>query len=145
MPPPSDEYDLIVPDPNYATSPDASPPETIQCDHKTQYVHRSGPDISVHGQTRCTAPVALIKLNVALKKQRCVFIFCWWSERASTGFRASSANWSSFEVPLHIVCESGYWGGVTVHSITLPPGYQVIVGRLTATTTSYNALRVDRC
>ena len=95
----------------------------IVCNHQTQYPHISGFDISVHGLTKCSAPVSSITLNVTLRKQRCIWFICWMSDRASSGPRSSPFGWSYLDVPLHIRCEPGYWDGKTNHSVTHPPGY----------------------
>ncbi|HEX6746493.1 MAG TPA: hypothetical protein VF092_04195 [Longimicrobium sp.] len=94
----------------------------ITCAGQTDNPHRSThvPGmVNVIGRTTCSAPIP-ISVSVALQRQSCVWIFCWWSSRAS-GYNATTgtfvqANAASF-------CQTGYWRGRSTHSATPGFGY----------------------
>lgn len=126
VPPPSDStvYEALQPDLSWS-DPDGFNP-LIDCLHRTQYIHMSGRDISVHGETRCTAPVSLITLTVVIQKRRCWWYFCWWSDKYTKGPQSSPPGYSYFELPFHIRCETGYWTAKTKSEVIPPPGLTII-------------------
>lgn len=132
-PPPPPLVDDVLPanpDPSYGSVPG---PSTITCFTKTQYPHISGSDVSVHGETRCDYPPALITLRVALSKQRCISLFfswCWFSEKDSDTASAPF-GYSYFDHPLHVRCEPGWWEGKTTHVVTFPLGFWPQIGVVT--------------
>jgi hypothetical protein len=142
-PPLVDDLVPVSPDPSYGYVPG---PSTITCRSKTQYVHISGADVSVHGQTSCDYPIQKITLRVALSKQRCLsfffFSYCWMSEKDSVQKDAPS-SYTYFELPLHVPCTPGWWEGKTTHWLTAPAGYYPPVTELT--TYSPYDLIVYRC
>jgi hypothetical protein len=139
-PPPPDPFE---PDASLSLALAGAP---IHCLMQTHDVHRSTSagsfgDISVHGRTECTAPMPGLTNRVSLRKQRCFWFICWWSERrANTG---SATNKPFLDSNVKAPCETGYWHGRTTHTVTAPPGYAPQLS--THTSMSRFALGVSRC
>jgi hypothetical protein len=109
-----------APDLSLAPSEDgAALAPVIRCYGRTDYPHRSGYNVNVHGETGCDTPLPL-STSVSLQRQKCVWIFCWWSTYGS-GYYANVATVARTNAAAF--CQKGWWRGSSWHSVQFPFGY----------------------
>jgi hypothetical protein len=91
------------------------------CYGQTDLPHRSTHvpgSVNVVARTTCNFPTAMT-VSTSLQRQKCLWIFCWWSS-LSSGYYAGTGL--SISTNAAAFCQKGWWRGSSSHTAVFPTG-----------------------
>jgi hypothetical protein len=98
--------------------------QTLSCNGLTDRPHRSGTpgytgNVNVHSRTTCNLPTS-VSVSVTLARQKCLWIFCWWSPVDTNSYSNPAARQARTNAAA--LCVPGWYRALGWHTAVFPTG-----------------------